>query len=256
MKTNSTNNISPKVLKAFETPADWSEELTPKEFYSNPKINILYQDEFLIAVNKPAGLLVHPMSDNNLEKKNLLKLVKWQAEKYLYPIHRLDRPVSGIVIFALTKKAAKFIKESWHHEKFIKEYTALVVGVIPAEGSVTIPLDDELGIARESITHYQRVATFHEKFSLVKVQIHTGRNHQIRRHLKLIGHPILGDILHGDDNINKIFNEHMNFTRIFLQASTMVILHPENKSELLIESVLDPELEDVLNFINSHSNLF
>lgn len=256
MKTKSPQNISPKVLNAFETPVDWSEGLSPKEFYASPKISILYQDESLIVVNKPAGLLVHPMSENDSEKKNLLKLVKWQAEKYLYPIHRLDRPVSGIVIFALNKKAAKSIKENWHHDQFIKEYTALVVGKTPEAGSITIQLEDEKGIPRDSITHFQRVAIYNDKFSLIKVQIHTGRNHQIRRHLKMIDHPIVGDILHGNSEINKIFNDHIGFTRIFLQASKMEFFHPEDKRKLVVESKLDSELEDVLVFINSHSSLF
>lgn len=255
MKNKSPNNISPKIARAFETPLNWNEELAPKDFYADPSITVLFRDEFLIVVNKPAGILVHPINDLDPEKKNLLKLVKWQSGQYLYPIHRLDRPVSGIVIFALDKKIAKKIKENWHQADFLKEYTALVIGITPESGVIEFPLEDAKGMLRESKTTYQCISTIKDRFSLIKIQIQTGRNHQIRRHFKMIGHAIVGDILHGDEKMNEIFSKELNFTRIFLQASKIQCPHPKNQTSLVIECGLDQELLEVIGFIDSHSSL-
>lgn len=225
----------------FETPKDWNEELPPELYYSEPKIEVLYRDEHFIAVNKPAGILVHPLKEKDPEKKNLLKLVKWQQRAYLYPIHRLDRPVSGIVIFALSSKAASQLKEVWHDDQFVKEYLLLCKGVTPEKGEFNKPLTDEKGIKREASTSFERIEAFSPRFSYCKAQIQTGRNHQIRRHFAHFCFSLVGDTQHGKGRINQEFRDRFNLHRIFLHAHYLAFKHPVTNVYTEIKAPL-PEL--------------
>lgn len=228
-------------ISPFEVPKDWNEELPPELYYSEPKIEVLYRDEYFIAVNKPAGILVHPMKEKDPEKKNLLKLVKWQQRAYLYPIHRLDRPVSGIVIFALSSKAASQLKEVWHDDQFIKEYLLLCKGVTPEKGEFNKPLTDEKGIKRDALTSFERIEAFPPRFSYCRAQIQTGRNHQIRRHFAHFCFSLVGDTQHGKGRINQEFRDRFNLHRIFLHAHYLAFKHPVTNVYTEIKAPL-PEL--------------
>ncbi len=235
----------------FEIPKNWDEELHPKVYYSTPNIQVLFEDEHFIAVNKPAGILVHPMSKkiSPEDKKNLLKLVKWQTMNYLFPIHRLDRPVSGVVIFAKSSSSAAKLKEVWHDENFIKSYLLLCKGITPQNGVFSKPLKDEDGVSRECKTIYETMRTFFPRFSLVKATILTGRNHQIRRHFAGACHCLIGDTMHGKGRINQEFREKFSLNRIFLHASILQFKHPFTGEIVKIECELDEHLKSILEQI-------
>ncbi len=235
----------------FEIPKNWDEELHPRDYYSTPIIQILFEDEYYLIVNKPSGILVHPMSKNQNpeDKKNLLKLVKWQTMNYLYPIHRLDRPVSGIVVFAKTSNAAAKLKEHWHDESFIKTYYLLCKGVTPENGIFSKPLKDEDGVLRESFTKFETIKTFYPRFSFVKATILTGRNHQIRRHFAGACHCLIGDTMHGKGRINQEFRDKFSLNRIFLHAGHIQFKHPFTSDILQIECPLDQQLVEIIKKI-------
>ena len=154
-------------------------------------------------------MFVHPYKAESQERETLMKLLKQQTGHYLYPMHRLDRPVSGVVIFALSSEAARLLQECWHLETTIKEYITLVRGVIDSPGRFNFALTDDSGVKREAITDYWPIEV-KDELSLCRVRIGTGRKHQIRRHLNFLSHPIIGDVNHGDNQHNHFFWQHLN----------------------------------------------
>ncbi len=213
-------------------------------------IDILYEDEHYIAVEKPSGLLIHPYKKETNEKENLLKSVKEQTGHYLYPLHRLDRPVSGIVIFALSSEAGSKLKEIWHKENFLKEYLTLARGYFDEDaGEMNFALSDDKGTKKEARTLYWKIKQF-EKTCYLRVEIKTGRHHQIRRHFARRCHGIIGDTTHGKGRINQYFRETFNLNRIFLHAHRLEFTHPYTSERIFIKSELPGELQTVLNNLN------
>ncbi len=233
--------------KGFEIPENWDEELPPKEFYADPVIEIIYEDEYFMAVHKPAGILVHPGSEGVKEKKNLLKLVKWQTDNYLYPIHRLDRPVSGIVIFGKSSKATKKIKEVWDDENFEKCYYLLCRGIIKEAGEFNTPIKNDKGIYQESHTRYWPLKHFSPRFSFCRVQILTGRYHQIRKHFSKYCFNLVGDTIYGKGRINQEFRDRFDLRRTFLHAYKLKFMHPFLKKEVEINCPINSQLQSILD---------
>ncbi|MEK6624073.1 MAG: pseudouridine synthase [Bdellovibrionota bacterium] len=209
-------------------------------------INIIYQDDHLVAVEKPSGLFVHPYKAVSNEKTHLMKFVKNQIGKYLYPLHRLDRPVSGIVIFGLSSEAVAQIKEEWNSDKNIKEYISLVRGHVEINGEFNFPLKNDKGIPQAARTLYWPLWSNGE-YTLVKVQLKTGRQHQIRRHFSRRMHQVVGDTGYGKGIINQHFRENFGLARIFLHAHYLKIFNPMINNHYEFRSPLPPELQQVLD---------
>ena len=239
------------------TPADVRKSLfnPPKSPYSRglQKLRILFQDPFLVAVDKPAGLLVHPPEDPTLHRftKNqptVLKLLSEQLGQYVYPVHRLDRATSGVLIMALEKTTAARLQESFQMGEVNKKYIALVRGYTDESGEVNSPLsrDDEGEILQSAQTFYETLHKFEvpvpngphasARFSLIDVTLKTGRYHQIRRHLKRISHPLIGDTLHGDGKQNKIWRELTEDSLLYLKAYSLRLNHPVSQAPLSFTS--------------------
>lgn len=216
------------------------------------EIKIHYQDENLIIVEKPAGLLVHAYKKETNEKENLMRYLKAQTGYYLYPVHRLDRPVSGLVIFALNPETVRFLQQYWHTPDFIKEYIALVKGHITEKGRFQFSLKNEQGFLEEAVTHYEPEETFEES-TLVKVRIETGRKHQIRRHFSRRCHNIIGDTKYGQGKVNRTFREQYHLNRIFLHARYLKIPLPDRDQPLEIHSPLPENLSSVLALLQTGS---
>jgi tRNA pseudouridine65 synthase len=213
-------------------------------------IEILFQDEHYLIVNKPSGLLVHPYKKETNERDNLMKRVKEQTGLYLYPIHRLDRPASGILLFALSSEAGRKIQEIWHSDKVIKEYTALVRGQVESEGEMNFALTDpDTGKKKEAHTTYKLEKQFF-KTALVKARIQTGRFHQIRRHFARRCHGLIGDTAHGKGRINQYFRDEFDLNRLFLHASYLKFTHPFSEETIEIHCHLPDELAKVLQKLN------
>ncbi|HHH18912.1 MAG TPA: tRNA pseudouridine(65) synthase TruC [Campylobacterales bacterium] len=235
-------------------------------------LEILYQDEVLVAINKPSGLLVHKSPIDKRETRFALQMVRDQIGQYVYPIHRLDKPTSGVLLFALSKEVAKAISEQFLTNTIQKEYVAVVRGYIPEEGTINYDLKVILDakadkdrsdnkLPQQAVTRYQRVATVElpysvsrypvARYSLVRLTPKTGRKHQLRRHMKHLLHPIVGDTKYGRGEHNRLFRATFDSHRLLLHASRLSFTHPVTGESMVIEAGLDEVFQKVVKLFPS-----
>ena len=222
------------------------------------KTQILYQDEYCIAVNKPHGLLVHRTSMSN-DKDFLLQRVRDQSGKKVYPVHRLDRPTSGVVLFAFSKDIVAEFFRVFRERAVKKTYLALVRGWTDDSGVIDSPLKTASGREQDALTLYKSIAKVeidipvepYEKarYSLVEIDLKTGRTHQIRRHFAHLRHPLIGDTTHGDGRHNQMFRDKFNSHRLMLAATKLELIHPFTQKKLEINAPLESGFKTVLNKI-------
>ena len=229
-------------------------------------LEILYQDEYLVAINKPSGLLVHKSPIDKHETRFALQLVRDQIGQYVYPVHRLDKPTSGVLLFALSSEIAKIMSELFRSNDVQKEYIAVVRGYTDESEHIDHPLKQmldtkeqkKLGVtkeAQEAETVYERLATVElpyavsrypvARYSLVKLLPKSGRKHQLRRHMKHIFHPIVGDTKHGRGEHNQLFREKFDCHRLLLHAQKITFVHPVSKNNLIITAATDQTFRDL-----------
>ena len=228
---------------------------------------ILYQDEVLVAVNKPSGLLVHRSPIDRHETRFALQEVRDMLGRYVYPLHRIDKPTSGVLLFALDEENARRMTQAFRSHEVEKHYLAVVRGYTPQSGRIDHPLKQmldtkaqkEKGItkeAQEAVTLYQRLATVElpyavgryatARYSLVGLMPKSGRKHQLRRHMKHIHHHIVGDTKHGRGEHNRFFREQYDMHRLLLHASEMRFRHPLSKQMVHIEAPLDETFSHIV----------
>lgn len=208
-------------------------------------IKIHHEDNEILIVEKPTGLMVHPNKQFNNDDKSLLHLLKNQTNTYLYPINRLDRPVSGLVVFAKNRVAAKQLNENW--ARIEKKYIGLVRGKYEKKGVLDFPLKHKKkGTYQDCITHFQPLEVF-EQASLLSIEIKTGRFHQIRRHFARTVNHVLGDRTYGKKKYNDFYLDNYNLRRIFLHSSNLLIPDEAFGREIQVSSCLPRDLEEVLN---------
>jgi len=215
---------------------------------------ILYQDSYLVAIEKPAGFHVHP-PENSMHRipmgLNCLQVLKKQLNQFLYPVHRLDRATSGVLVFALSPQSAGAISQQFKERSVHKVYYCVVRGWVPESGTIDSPLNidsssEDPGSEKvDALTHYQRVAQIElpypvgryatARFSLVQVKPHTGRMHQIRRHFAHIRHPLIGDTVYGDGKQNRFFREELGISGLLLKAYSLKLNHPKTGERLVIQ---------------------
>ena len=198
-------------------------------------------------MDKPSGLLVHRSPIDRRETRFALQILRDQLGQYIYPVHRLDKPTSGVMVFALNRNSASRLATQFAEHSVRKAYLATVRGHSPISGCIDHPLRtdpdryagrNEFGAAKEAVTHFQSLAQ-HEidvciekypqsRYSLVLAEPRTGRPHQIRRHMKHISHPIIGDAKHGRGRHNRYFTEHLGCARLLLHAFALEFRHPNS----------------------------
>jgi tRNA pseudouridine65 synthase len=231
-------------------------------------LEILYKDEYLVAINKPSGLLVHRSPIDRHETEFAVQQLRDQIGQYVYPIHRLDKPTSGVLLFALDKESAKFMSEQFRDRETKKIYLAVVRGYTEESGVIEHALVEKLDKiadknankdkeAQEATTEYERLATVELDFavgkydkirySLVKLLPQTGRKHQLRRHMKHISHHILGDTKYGRGEHNKFIREQYSCHRLLLHAAELQIKHPYRGDMLIIKAPLDEIFNTIFN---------
>lgn len=236
-------------------------------------LTILYQDEALIAVHKPAGLLVHKSPIDRHEKRYAMKLLRNQLGQWVYPVHRLDKPTSGLLLFALNQDMANKLSLKFEHREVSKTYHAIVRGIAPESIEIDHPLKEiaafksqqaeaDLKDAKDAQTSLQRLKCYElpfadgrfntSRYSLVKLSPGTGRKHQLRRHMKHISHPIVGDVKYGKGNHNRIFREHFNCQRLFLAATNMSFNHPETNIRTSIDCPIEEDFAKLLGAIEQY----
>jgi len=194
-------------------------------------LDILFQDEHIIAINKPHGLLVHRSSIAADTSTFALQLLRDQIGQPVYPAHRLDRKTGGILLFSLDKHTDKLLQTLFAEKKMDKHYLAILRGHCPEEGIIDYPLKKENGSMQNAVTHYKRLATAEidlpqgkfatSRYTLVEANPETGRMHQLRRHFAHIFHPILGDRPHGCNKQNKLWKEQFEMDTMMLHASRL-----------------------------------
>jgi len=199
---------------------------------AEPALRILYQDESCVVVDKPSGMIVHRGWAN--DDCDLLRVTRDAIGRYVYPLHRLDRGASGAVLFALNEHAARTLNRGFAEGSIGKRYLALTRGHPPEHGLVDHPIPRAPGEERvPAQTEYQRLGTF-ERYALVAVWPKTGRLHQIRRHLKHLSCPLIGDVRYGKGEHNRWFREHYAFERLALHAAALRFVHPLTEQPITV----------------------
>ena len=218
-------------------------------------IPILFEDEHYIAVHKPHGLLVHRNARDRRDKVFLIQLLRNQIGRKIYPVHRLDRATSGVMLFACHSEAARHMARNLAMKKVIKQYVAMVRGFTDESGSIDNPLTREAyeksenDVLVSAITHYERLGTVElpypvgpyqtARYSLLRVTPVTGRTQQIRRHLRHISHPIIGDRMRGDTRHNRFISTNFDASRMFLAATELRWRHPFSGDEMITTAPLE-----------------
>lgn len=253
-------------------------------------LTILFQDEHLVAVDKPPGLLVHRTDLDRGEREFAVQRLRDQIGRRVYPAHRLDRGTSGVLLFGLRAEVAQLLETAFECRELRKSYLAVVRGHPPEsgeidhalvrrldtrempppgqresggrnEGRVLLPLSGP-GLAseerqrQEALTRYRRLATVEldrrvdryptARYALLEVEPVTGRRHQLRRHLKHISHPVIGDTTYGKARHNRVFVESFGCRRLLLACVELRFLHPVTGSPVVATAPLTGEFADLV----------
>ena len=189
-----------------------------------PDIEILYRDADVVAVNKPSGLAVHRgWADDD---EFAMTLVRDLLGQWVYPVHRLDRGASGVLVFGLSSEAARKLCECFERHEVEKRYLALVRGAPPEAVLIDHALlPDNSDVRQAAVTAVRRLSQF-GRYAWVEARPQSGRLHQIRRHLKHISCPIIGDVRYGKGEHNRLFREHYGLHRLALHAAALRLRAP------------------------------
>jgi len=228
---------------------------------------LLYRDEHLVIVNKPSGLLVHRSMIDRYETAYAMQILRDQLGQWVYPVHRLDKATSGALVFALNSDIARQMMEVILLGEIAKSYLAVVRGFTKEAERIEHPLREEDSMAgrkrgdekpaQEAITEYQRLATVElpfpvgrystARYSLIKASPLTGRTHQIRRHMKHVFHPIVGDTTHGDGKQNDFMRQRFNCSRLLLHSREIAFDHPCSGRRVHVHAPLDDAFNGLMN---------
>lgn len=231
-------------------------------------LEILYQDEWLVAVNKPSGWLVHRSWLDRHETVFVMQTVRDQIGQHVFTAHRLDKPTSGILLMGLSSEVGRLLSLQFEQHQMQKTYHAVLRGWLEISGTLDYPLVEELDKiadkhatearnAQPAVTDYQSLATVEmpigigryptSRYSLVELAPKTGRKHQLRRHMSHLRHPIIGDSAHGDLRQNRGAAEHFGANRLMLHASSLALTHPVTGEPLLLRAGLDGVWQNLMN---------
>jgi tRNA pseudouridine65 synthase len=236
-------------------------------------LEIVYQDDYLVAINKPAGLLVHRSNIDRHETRFALQLLRDQLGQHVYPLHRLDKPTSGVLLFALSTDIARDVSSQFSNNLIDKTYLAVLRGWCPSAGKIDHPLKQQLDKMTDrkarrdkppqsAFTDFKQLATVElpfevdrypqSRYSLVEAYPKTGRKHQLRRHFKHISHPIIGDPKHGKSSHNRFFQQQFDCHRLLLSCTQLSFKHPVSQERLIIKAELDENFSRLNKKIGWH----
>ena len=228
---------------------------------------ILYRDEYLVVIDKPPALLVHRSEIDRHETRFAIQILRNQIGQHVWPVHRLDRGTSGILVFALSRDINSLLGKQFQAGSVDKTYLAVVRGHPDSEGCIDHPLsrqrddyewqgEDMTEEAQEALTHFRRIAKIElpvavdrypsSRYSLLELKPVTGRRHQLRRHLKHISHPIIGDATYGKGRHNRYFAEQLHCRRLLLACTGLSFRHPVSNQELHIKAPVSGEFAATL----------
>jgi tRNA pseudouridine65 synthase len=215
---------------------------------------ILYEDDAMIVIHKPAGILVHRSEATSRREPAVLQIMRDLCGQHLYPVHRLDRPTSGVLVLARSPEMASVLGRQWMDQLCQKTYLAIVRGWAPEHATIDhalADLDDPSAPHQDAVTTLKRIHSVEldhavdrypkARYSLCELKPHTGRRHQLRRHCKSIFHPIIGDTVYGHGVHNRFFREHMSVSRLLLHHLRLELQHPQSGAPLCFQAPLDEE---------------
>lgn len=235
--------------------------------YSGSSLDILFRDEYYVAVHKPSGLLVHRTNLDPANTESAVHTLSEQLETKVFPLHRLDRPTSGVLVFALSSESARVLAKKFEQHEVKKTYRAIVRGHFKETLELNYPLREELDEysdrqaqtnknAQEAQTVFRPLATVElpytvdrypsARYSMIEAIPKTGRKHQIRRHLAHLRHPIIGDANHGVGAHNRFFKEHFGIHRLLLACTELGFQHPITEEKILIKAPLAIEFQELV----------
>ncbi len=202
----------------------------------------LFQDEHLLAVAKPSGMIVHRGWAR--DRVVAMGLARDLVGQRVHPLHRLDRGTSGVLLFALDPATTRKVQRAFQAGEVEKRYLALVRGITPDEGRIDNPVPKApRGERVPAVTDFRRLGTF-ERYSLVEAWPRTGRLHQVRRHLKHLSHPLIGDVRYGKGEHNRLFRQRFGLHRLALHAASLHLKHPVTGAPLILRADLPSDLAD------------
>lgn len=231
------------------------------------ELPILYRDEHLVAVHKPSGLLVHRTVLDRHETRFAVQILRDQIGQHVHPVHRLDRGTSGVLLFALDRDIGRALSVQFETQQVDKTYLAVVRGHPEASGVIDHALSrqyddyefrapDSVGEAQNAITRFRRLVSTElpyrvdryptSRYALLELKPETGRRHQLRRHLKHIAHPIIGDATYGKGRHNRLFQDLFGCRRLLLACLEMRVLHPVSGEALTLTAPLADDFVSVL----------
>lgn len=230
------------------------------------ELDILYKDEHIVVVNKPNKLLVHRSRESE-DRMFALQILRNQIDQKVYPAHRLDRATSGALLFSLSPELDKVVKKEFQERNTKKTYHVIVRGFLEEkEGTINIPLKNPKNdLLQEATTHYKVLAERQmdipvpnytaSRFSLLEVDLETGRFHQIRKHFAKIRHYVIGDKRHGDTKYNKLVRMNFDLDYMFLHASHLEFRHPVTQEKIKVTAPLRRPFVKMLDFMEWDFNL-
>lgn len=237
-------------------------------------LRVLYQDEHIVAIDKPPGLLVHRSPIDKHETVFAVQTLRDQIGRHVYPAHRLDRPTSGVLLFSFNSDIAAQLGKQMMDKQVSKTYLAIVRGFVHHTGLIDYALKyryDKIAdkhkrpqqAPQQATTVFESISTYEVpepvgkyqtgRYSLVKLSPSTGRKHQLRRHMAHIRHPIIGDTTHGDGKQNKFAKEHFKFTNLALSCTQMGFVHPISKQWVSVNASMHPSMNKLVEALGPYA---
>lgn len=222
---------------------------------------ILYQDDNYVAINKPPGYIVHRSSIARNAPLVVLQLLRDQLNQKVFPVHRLDRKTSGVLIFALSPEANKHLGILFEQHLVVKEYYAIVRGWTENGGNIDYDLVNDSGKTQPAFTAYETLKRFEidmpfgkfttSRYSEVRLLPKTGRMHQLRKHMSHIFHPIIGDRPHGCNKQNRLWKHTFDMDTMMLHAKNLSFVHPYTEEQIVISAPFFEEYKRVKGIMNN-----
>lgn len=230
-------------------------------------LEILYRDEHLIAINKPSGLLVHKSFYSGEADTYAIQELRKQIGQKVYPVHRLDRKTSGVLLFTLDKETLRAMSDQFATREVEKKYIAILRGwTKEEEETIDYDLVNENEVKQKAVTYYRRLQTSEinlpflkhqtSRYCLVEAIPETGRFHQLRKHFKHILHPILGCRKHGCNKQNKLLLQTFNMTRMTLHAYQLTFTHPITGERITVNAMIDEEFKKTGDLLGLDLNAY
>ena len=235
------------------------------------ELEIVYRDDEFIAVNKPAGMLVHRSWLDSHETVFVVQTLRDQIGQHVFPLHRLDRPTSGVLLFGLSSEVAAMMMPVFAGREMHKTYHAIVRGWVKEAAVLDYPLkvvldkiaDKKVTEEKEpqsAVTAYEPLATVEidiavgryvtSRYSLIEMKPETGRKHQLRRHMHHLDHHMIGDVNYGDGKHNRMFRENLDCHRLMLHASRLQFKHPLTGAIIDIQADVDEVWQRIMITFN------